>query len=238
MFAATGLKNGETQASVFIGNQVRVAGESVAGGPYLIQRGTLAVNSNYNLTAYTGANLTVTTAALNVTANDGSRLIADPNPPFSAAYSGFKFGENQSVLGGNLTFSTSATPASGLGNYPITPEGLASSNYNINYFSGNLRIDGANLTGATSTINLPELQRAGLPELRFSWGESPIIVSQAKSVGANLIAIGSVLDLDSLPATAAGPSVGNLARQWRLMDVSMQCRGVSPLQAFSCAGGL
>lgn len=57
-----GLAAGDTIATVFSGALTRAAGESVAGSPYAITQGTLAANSNYDITAFTGADLTITPA--------------------------------------------------------------------------------------------------------------------------------------------------------------------------------
>jgi len=55
-YNATGFANGES-SSVLTGALARTAGETVSGGPYAINQGSLA-NSNYSIN-YTGANLTI-----------------------------------------------------------------------------------------------------------------------------------------------------------------------------------
>ncbi|WP_162262001.1 MBG domain-containing protein, partial [Terrabacter sp. Soil810] len=47
----------------FTGTLTRDAGETVAGGPYAIRQGTLALNGNYDLT-YVVANLSISAATL------------------------------------------------------------------------------------------------------------------------------------------------------------------------------
>lgn len=42
-------------------------------------------------------------------------------------------GETPAILGGTLTFDTTATTSSGPGAYPIVPGGLSSSNYAISF---------------------------------------------------------------------------------------------------------
>jgi hypothetical protein len=44
------------------------------------------------------------------------------------------------VLGGALTFNTTATTGSPVGSYPIVPSGLTSPNYNITFVNGTLSI--------------------------------------------------------------------------------------------------
>src|SRR5439155_199315 len=61
----------------FTGALSRAAGENV--GSYAIQQGTLALSTNYALT-YAGANLTITTRAVTVTADAKSKTYGDADP--------------------------------------------------------------------------------------------------------------------------------------------------------------
>ncbi|HJQ57429.1 MAG TPA: MBG domain-containing protein, partial [Vineibacter sp.] len=100
-FAATGFKNGETSA-VLTGALSRAAGETVAGGPYAINQGTLA-GTNYTIT-YTGANLTITAAPLNVVAAAKTKVYGDADPALTYTATGFKFSDTAAtVLTGGLT---------------------------------------------------------------------------------------------------------------------------------------
>jgi hypothetical protein len=83
---------------------------------------------------------TVNQAPLFVTADDTTRIYAQANPAFTAHYTGFVLGQDPSVLGGKLSFSTPATTSSNVGHYPITPSGLTSSNYAIKYVDGTLTV--------------------------------------------------------------------------------------------------
>jgi filamentous hemagglutinin family protein len=79
-------------------------------------------------------------APLSITADNKSRVVAGPNPPFTAIYSGFVAGETPAVLGGTLSLTTPATPASPAGAYAIVPSGHTSSNYSIAYVNGTLTV--------------------------------------------------------------------------------------------------
>jgi hypothetical protein len=123
-----------------------------------------------------GRVLNITPVALTITADDKSRLVGAANPPFTATYSGFVQGSNNvatwngmvtvndspASLGGALSFSTPATPASPPAAYPITPSGVTSANYAIAFNDGVLTVTAGSisafsaLTGAiASTINPP-----------------------------------------------------------------------------------
>ena len=77
---------------------------------------------------------------MTVQANNASRLYGQPNPAFTASDSGFVLGQDPSVLGGTLTFSTTAAAGSPAGTYPITPAGLTSNNYAIAFQNGTLTV--------------------------------------------------------------------------------------------------
>jgi hypothetical protein len=111
--------------------------QSSNAGAYAItpSAGTLTAG-NYSFTSFVNGTLAITKAPLTVTAADATKIFGDPNPAFSAWYSGFKLGQNQSVLGGSISFDTPATPTSSAGQYRITPGGLASDNYQIAFVDG------------------------------------------------------------------------------------------------------
>ena len=82
-------------------------------------------------------------AALTVTANNASKTAGQPNPPFTASYSGLADGDSPASLAGTLTFDTSAATDSKPGTYTITLTGtLSSPNYTISYVNGVLTITG------------------------------------------------------------------------------------------------
>jgi hypothetical protein len=91
--------------------------------------------------------LTVSPAPLTVTASNQSKVYGAANPGFTVNYTGFVNGDTQSVLSGNVSLATTATVASGVGNYTITAAGtLAAANYRFNYINGLLTVTPAPLT--------------------------------------------------------------------------------------------
>jgi hypothetical protein len=61
------------------------------------------------------------------------------------SYAGFVNGETSAVLGGSVVFGGSAQGAIGAGSYAISPSGLSSTNYAINYVDGRLDVAKAEL---------------------------------------------------------------------------------------------
>jgi hypothetical protein len=135
----TGFLNGDTPAT--LGGTLAfttAATTSSNAGVYPVTPSGLT-SANYAINFVAG-NLTINKAPLTVTANNAVKILGAANPTFTVSYSGFVLGQNQSVLGGTLTFTTPATAASPVGNYPVTPSGLTSNNYAITYAGGTLSI--------------------------------------------------------------------------------------------------
>ena len=90
-------------------------------------------------------NLTITPAALTVAAANATRLYGDPNPAFTGTITGIKNGDNITA-----TYSTTATAASPVGTYPITPALVDPTgklgNYTVTSTNGTLTITPAPLS--------------------------------------------------------------------------------------------
>jgi len=141
-FTPTGFVNGDTPATAYNGSPflstTSTQSGDAGGYPITAAAGTLS-SANYSFNFVSGT-LTINQAALTVTADNASKLVGAPNPTFTASYNGFVLGQGPSVLGGTLTFNTTATTSSPAGTYPITPGGLTSSNYNITFVDGTLYV--------------------------------------------------------------------------------------------------
>jgi hypothetical protein len=121
---------------------VTPATQQSAAGTYAIT-GTLS-DPNHRLGNYdvtnTPATLTVTMAALQITANAASTQYSDPVPALTATFTGFVLGETPAVLSGTLLIQTTAVARSAPGTYPITAGGLTSPNYTITYAGSTLTV--------------------------------------------------------------------------------------------------
>ena len=141
----TGLVNGDTVTTTYSSTGTA----SSAVGTYPINAtvsGTAA--PNYAVTVVQGT-LTITKAALKVTANNASRAYGAANPTFTDTITGFVNGDSQSVVTGTATLTTTATTTSTVGAYPITAAlgTLSASNYSFTFVNGTLTV-----TQATPTI--------------------------------------------------------------------------------------
>ncbi|PTY04018.1 hypothetical protein DB346_04270 [Verrucomicrobia bacterium LW23] len=137
-FTASGLVGTDTETNAFNGG---LGMSQTNAGTHAILQNTLD-SDNYTINSYTGANYTITPAMLTVTANDANMLAGQALPTFSGVITGFRYTDNESVVGG-LAYSTSATSASPVGSYAIVPGGASALNYTFTYVNGNLTIAAA-----------------------------------------------------------------------------------------------
>jgi hypothetical protein len=118
----------------------------VNAGTYRITA-SIAESANYlGTSAESGPKIRITPAPLSITADDKTKLYGAALPPLTATYAGFVGGEGTSVLGGTLQLTTEATAASPVEGYRITPSGLTSINYEIEFVDGLLEVTPAALT--------------------------------------------------------------------------------------------
>lgn len=100
--------------------------------------------ANYSVSLLNGV-LEVLPAPLTVTANSVSRIYGAANPAFTGSITGVVNGDSITA-----TYTTTATAASGVGSYPITPKVAAADNqllnYKVNLVNGALNVLPAPLT--------------------------------------------------------------------------------------------
>ena len=159
----------------------RNAGENV--GNYTISA-TLAppgVLGNYNIT-YNTANFSITQATLLVTADNKTMLDGGSIPPFTATYSGFVNGDNQGVLSGSPSLTTTYTVNSPPGNYPIdAAQGtLMAANYTFAFANGVLTVN-----PVTAVITTPvKGSQFGSSTVTFGWSKQSLATSYRLYVGS------------------------------------------------------
>ena len=175
----------ETEGATLIGEPEIIcsADKKSKVGTYEIEinKGTI---KNYLVTFVPGT-LTVTKAPLVVTAENYTITQGDKLPEFTASYSGFKNGENVSVLTKQPVFSCDANEASAPGEYPINVYGVEADNYNaISYVAGTLTVlkrelkkqiitwDQEIKAKVGSTIEMNATASSGLP-VRYSYALAP-----------------------------------------------------------------
>ena len=167
-----------TGGATFSGSVTRDPGENV--GIYTIDEGTLSLPSTYTL-VFEPAPFKIAPAPLTITANDATRLTGQPNPTFTASYSGFVLGDNPSVVSG-LTFTTPATANSPAGNYPIVPDKATTANYAISYVNGKLAV-------RPIPISTPTPTPAPTSTPGVTWSITPSMTSVNENQGTAIFTI-------------------------------------------------
>src|SRR5207244_2224186 len=133
-----------------------------------------AVDANYTISFVAGT-LTVTPAALTITADDKSKVYGAALPALTASYSGFVNGDTVSDLDTPVSLSTTATAASAVGTYPIVASGASDANYTVSFVPGTLTVTPAALT--VTADNKSKVYGAGLPALTASYSDRMSVVS-------------------------------------------------------------
>jgi YVTN family beta-propeller protein len=137
--AYSGFVNGDTASS--LDTPVSLSTTATASSPvgsYAITAGG-AADANYTITHVNGT-LTITRAALTITADNKSKVAGAANPPLTATYTGFVNGDTAAQLDTPVTLATTATTSSPAGAYPITASGAADANYTITHVNGTMTV--------------------------------------------------------------------------------------------------
>ncbi|WP_157822086.1 PKD domain-containing protein, partial [Salegentibacter salinarum] len=153
-YTATGFENGD-DASILSGSLTREPGEAV--GTYAIGLGSLSAGANYTID-FTGADLTIGTKVLSVTADTSQgKVYGDADPEFTYTATGFENGDDASILSGSLT----REPGEAVGTYVIQLGSLSAGvNYTIDF------------TGADFTIGTKVLSVTADPGQNKVYGEA------------------------------------------------------------------
>ena len=155
-YGITGFVDGDTAASVVTGSPSLTTAANLLSPPGTypinVSAGTLVAANNY-VFAFKDGTLTVKPAVLVEAATNLSMAYGSAVPPLTYTLTGFLNGDNQALATtGTPLLSTTATPASIVGSYPIdiTAGTLAATNYSFTFRNGTLRI-----AKATPTIIWP-----------------------------------------------------------------------------------
>ena len=106
----------------------------------------VAESDNWNAFEAKKVEVKIAKAPLTITAKDKTIAYGDEPANDGVEYSGFIGEENESVLGGELTYSYNYQKLDKVGEYTITPSGLTASNYEISFVAGTLTVKKADIS--------------------------------------------------------------------------------------------
>ncbi len=161
----SGFVNGDNAASISLPTITTAVTTATHVGTYSISLSGGSA-TNYVLTLVNGT-MTVTQAPLTITANNQTRAYGSANPTLTVSYSGFLNGDTPSVLTTAVSISTSATLASPVGTYSITPSAALADDYSITFANGTLTVTKAPLT--VTADNKTKVYGALVPTLTISY---------------------------------------------------------------------
>ncbi len=191
-FSYSGFVNGESYLSLTSPPiPYTTATITSSAGSYPITAGG-AVDNNYSFN-YLPGTLTVNKVTLTAKANNISQTYGTTPAP-TISYTGFANGEDQNVLDTKPQATTTATPGSAIGTYPITVSGGADNNYNFTYSAGTLTI-----TKATLTVTANNLNRL------FNTANPPLTISYSGFVNNETIAVINTVPVATTSATISSP---------------------------------
>ena len=105
----------------------------------------LLLSRNYNiLTGY--EEIILHKVPLTITAHDNEASFGDNPKDDGVSYNGFVNNETEDVLDGTLTLDINYKQYDPVGEYTITPSGLTSANYDIEYVDGRLKVNPVHVT--------------------------------------------------------------------------------------------
>ncbi|MGF7042248.1 MBG domain-containing protein [Mucilaginibacter lappiensis] len=167
-----------------------------------------AVSSNYTI-VYNPGTLTVTPAALTITANNATKTYGSINPTLSVSYSGFVGTDNAASLTTGPTVNTTAITGSPVNTYPITASGAVSTNYAITYIPGTLTITPAVLT--ITANNATKTYGAAVPVLSVNYSgfvgtDNASSLTTAPTISTTVVTNSPV---NTYPITASGAASAN-----------------------------
>lgn len=147
---AQGLVGSDTVSTALTGSLATTASPTADVGTYPITQGSLAaVNGNYTID-FTGSNVTITPAPLTISAENLTTVYGAPLPSLVPVYKGFVQSDGPFSLATLPSLTTSATPGSAVGSYPITVSGASSNDYTITYVPGTLTVTRAGTSASVS----------------------------------------------------------------------------------------
>jgi hypothetical protein len=135
----SGFVNGDSSGSLSTPVTLGTAATSASPiGSYTITANG-AVGADYSISHANGS-LSVTPAALTITANSTNKIYGAAVPALTASYNGFVNGDTAASLTTPVTLGTAVTLSSPAGAYPITASGAVYSNYTIAHVNGVLTV--------------------------------------------------------------------------------------------------
>ncbi len=182
---------------------------TITGAGWVTVQANQSGNSQYNPAPPVSVTFDVLKATLTVTAQNATSVYGQPLPGLTYAITGFVNGDTLAVVSGAASESTTATPTSPPGTYPIviTQGTLAAANYTFSFVNGALTMQQANssTTASAQSSTMLVTQQNTLTAIVSVAG-----IGGAPTGSVRFTANGNVLGTASLAATDANDATAQL----------------------------
>ncbi|MBO4561067.1 MAG: hypothetical protein J5705_03745 [Bacteroidaceae bacterium] len=137
-FGYEGFVNGDTEDNLTVKPQIDFATIGTDVGTYTLTAYG-AESPNYDIT-YVDGTLSIGQSVLTITVQNATKVYGEENPSFEYTVTDMEGNDMLSELDERPTLTTTATAASGVGEYDITATGATSHNFAINVIDGKLTV--------------------------------------------------------------------------------------------------
>jgi hypothetical protein len=212
----------------FTGALTRATGEDV--GPYGILQGTVTAGANYTL-SYNGANLTITTRPITVTADAQTKTYGDPDPALT-----YRITSGNLVYGDVISGALSRAAGQTVGSYAIQQGNLAATtNYALAYAGASLGITPRPITLKPVAPNLVWTGAPQMPQYSLDIAGGSLGNGDALSVFTGAVySPMSVTLVGTYTPTLSGAANGNYAVSYatgsfKVLDTTAPTGGIISL---------
>ncbi|SDM58421.1 Por secretion system C-terminal sorting domain-containing protein [Daejeonella rubra] len=202
-FTPGATSNNSTIPITYSSNNTAIATITTDGKIHITGAGTTVItasqsgNANYNAAVPVSQTLTVTPAALTITADNKTKFYGSVNPALTVGYTGFVNGDDATKLNTQPAVITTATTSSEVNTYPITTSGAVSPNYTFVYTAGVLTVNRAPLS--ITADNKTKVQGTANPNLTVSY--TGFVNSETSSVLSVQPSVSTTATSASVPGT-------------------------------------
>ena len=163
-------------------------------GTYTVDVPVTFTNSDMSLEVNIPYTYTITPVSLTATIQNATREYGEENPNFNVTFTGFVNNETEDVLSSKGMVTTSATPMSDVGTYPVTLSDANARNYTITSEPATLTVTKAPLTAKVT--NMTKIYGQNNPQFTFNftglkngetspqWITTPIFITEADSTSS------------------------------------------------------
>lgn len=212
----SGVVAGDSVGSAIAGAPSGPTGASATAGTHAITANGLTSPLGYAFTVSSGQ-LTVSKAALTVSADDKAKTYGDADPVLNASASPLqlKYSDTLSVVAG-LTLSAPTGSAATAGTHSISVSGGSASNYTITRVNGTLSVSKADLT--VTADNKSKVYGDADPPLTYSLNPLQLKYSDTLTVVSGVV-LAAPTGATAVPGNHTISVTGGTAANYRLMPV-------------------